>query len=71
MKTFNEINDTTGFANGAKFSSADEVRDYLTSENIIAMFNLSLLDGGVYSVNQDELDAMADTVIANKWHCDF
>ena len=64
MKTFTEINDSTGFANGDKFASADEVRAYFTVENMESMF-------GCVECTVDGLNEMADQVIAHGWHCDF
>jgi hypothetical protein len=65
--TFQEINDTTGFANGEKFESPDEVRGYFTRQNLRDMV------GGFYNdenpiPTQETLDAMAETVIENRWH---
>ena len=65
-RQFDEINDATGFANGAEFQTEAEVREYFTVASMAAMFN-------DYEGNPDAatLDAMADAVIANRWHCAF
>ncbi|PZN07216.1 MAG: hypothetical protein DIU69_12020 [Bacillota bacterium] len=55
------IHDTTGFDNGDLFRSAQEVRDYFTVANIEAMF-------GECPYTQEELDEMAEAVIAHRWH---
>jgi uncharacterized lipoprotein YajG len=60
--TFTEINDTTGFANGDKFTSDEQVREYFTTENMRGMLD------GENTNTQDELNDMAETVIANRWH---
>lgn len=63
-----EINDRTGFANGEKFASEQEVRDYFTTQAMVEMF-------GSYDTSdlpdQDALDEMAGAVIKNRWHCEF
>lgn len=64
MKTFTEINDATGFANGQKFTTEAQVKEYFTTANMSDMF-------GEPHPTQSELDAMVDLVIANWWHCDF
>lgn len=58
-----EINEVTGFANGDKFTSENEVRDYFTTRNIDFMF-------GECRVEQSELDEMAEFVITNRLHFD-
>lgn len=58
--------ESTGFDLGETFKSEAEVRAYFTRENMIAMFGPQ--DG---AVPQASLDKMADTVIANGWHCEF
>jgi len=58
---FDEINEKTGFANGDKFLNEQEIREYFTIDNMVVMF------GGCLET-QEELNAMAETVIKNKWH---
>lgn len=62
---FDTINEQTGFAQGERFTSEDQVREYFTHTNIVAMF------GPENAINPDVLTAMAAEVIANRWHCDF
>lgn len=62
MKTFDEINDATGFANGERFANVSEVFDYFTQENILAMF------GPDHGLTDEDLIEMTDTVITNSWH---
>lgn len=64
MKTFSEINDATGFANGEKFTTEEQVKAYFTTQNMDDMF-------GAPHPTQSSLDEMAALVIANWWHCDF
>lgn len=64
MKTFSEINDATGFANGEKFTTEEQVKAYFTAQNMDDMF------GAPHPI-QSDLDEMAALVIANWWHCDF
>jgi len=54
------INDATGYANGAEFTTDQEVRDYFTEENMRWMF-----DG---DANIDTLDEWANWVISNQSH---
>ncbi len=65
--TFDQINDATSFAEGAWFTSEQEVREYFTQDNMAAMFGESERD----DFPQDELDCMAALVISNGWHCTF
>jgi hypothetical protein len=60
--TFGQINDATGFANGDQFTSEAQVREYFTVENMRLMFS------GECPQTQDDLDAMADAVVENRWH---
>ena len=62
MMTFDQINDATGFANGDKWLTDEQIYDYFTVENIQRMFG----DEATYT--QDELDEMAQRVIENRWH---
>ena len=66
--TFDELNDKTGFANGDKFTSEQQVRDYFTVDNFETMFPESM--GGT-QFDADTLESWADLVIENGWHCDF
>jgi hypothetical protein len=66
MTTFEEINDSTGFANGARFESADEVREYFTVENMVRVFGTESCE-----FDGDNLEAWAATVISRRWHCAF
>lgn len=61
---FDAINDRTGFAQGCKFLSKQEVREYFTAANIRSMY-------GQNDLTQETLTEMADAVIENKWHCEF
>ena len=65
MYTFDKINNLTGFANGSKFSSEEEVRSYFTPERQEEMFGIDAVD------EWELLDLLADEVITNRWHCDF
>jgi len=62
MKTFDQINDATGFANGDKWMTDEQIYDYFTTENMRRMF----CDQA--TLTQDELDEMAEAVIENRWH---
>lgn len=73
---FNEINDVTGFANGDKFDSAAQVRDYFTVENLHAMVGkgsfLKEEEDGTFTdltPTQETLDSWATYVIENRLHC--
>ena len=55
--------DSTGYENGEQFASEAEVREYFTVANMVDMFGPE--DGGTLA--QDELDAMAADVIANRF----
>lgn len=62
--TFEQINDSTGFANGEMFTFEDEVREYFTVANMESMFGcVECTDGGMRE--------MADQVIRFRWHCEF
>jgi hypothetical protein len=63
--TFSEINDSTGFANGEKFTTQAQVRSYFTMSNMHEMF------GPHCEVDESTLTDMADAVICEKWHCEF
>lgn len=55
------IIEITGAMNGATFETAEQVRDYMTVENITEMFDDC-------SFTQDELDRAAEYMIANLVH---
>ena len=55
------ISEATGFDRGDLFRSVEQVRDYFSVENMRNMF-------GECPYTQDELHAMAEAVIANRWH---
>jgi len=57
------ISEHTAFDQGDEFKSEDQVRAYFTVENIAEFY-----DDGVCPFAQDELDIMAEAVIANRWH---
>jgi hypothetical protein len=74
MTTFSHINDVTGFANGDRFESAEQVRKYFTVKNLHAMVGREqfLTDNGEdLTPSQATLDAWADMVIDHQWHCQF
>lgn len=58
------ISIATAFDQGNEFHADREVREYFTVENHRSMFP----DDEVYRPTQAELDEMAETVIANRWH---
>lgn len=64
MYTFDTINSVTGFANGDKFANEQAVREYFTYDTMAEMFGAD----ECADIEQDELDAMAQTVIQNGWH---
>lgn len=62
--TFDRINEVTGFANGEKFTSPQQLRMYFTTDSLRMIF------GARYEpVSQSELDDMAETVLSHGWHC--
>jgi hypothetical protein len=61
---WNEI-DATGYANGDQFTSAEQVREYFTVENLSAIYS----GGGAGQWDQRTLDQYADRVIENRRHC--
>jgi hypothetical protein len=79
MKSFDEINELTGFANGQEFSNEKEVRDYFTIENIVDMGLLHSREEEsersvvkkVAALAQENLTRMAEQVLREKWHCNF
>ena len=62
MYGFDKINDATGFANGTKFQSEDDVLGYFTVEAQRQMFPGDDID------SQEVLSEMAAEVIENRWH---
>jgi predicted DNA-binding transcriptional regulator AlpA len=78
-RTFDEINDATGFANGDMFESAEEVRAYFTRENMRDMSDAEWTlafdpEFDCYQgmtedqILQSMLDDMAEMVITSGWH---
>jgi hypothetical protein len=65
-RNFDEINDSTGFANGDKFESEGQVREYFQLDELKRMTS-----GIGPGVDQATLDRYADIVIEEKWHCKF
>lgn len=65
MDRYEEISDATAFDCGEMFDSPDDVYRYFTVEAQRAMFDDDAL------TDQDELDQMAEEVIAHRWHCAF
>jgi hypothetical protein len=59
MFTFDEINHSSGFANGEKFTDEQEVRDYFTPESMRQMFGANW--------TAERLNEMTEAVIKNKW----
>ncbi len=62
---FDEINDLTGFANGDKFDTEEEVFTYFNMVNLREMFP------DIEELPAKLLKQMAEIVIKNKWHCNF
>jgi hypothetical protein len=60
--TREQITDATGFDNGEKFNSEEEVYDYFSPEVQVEMFGTDAV------INEVVLDVMARTVIRNRWH---
>lgn len=58
------ISDVTGFENGEKFVSRDDVWQYFTVENMNEMWGQHGHD-----MTQDELNVMRDAVWEHGWHC--
>jgi len=57
--------DATGYANGLKFKSPAEVRDYFSGRNLARLFPGEAVPDG------DTLADMASYVINNRLHCNF
>lgn len=66
MYAFDQINESTAFADGEPFTSPEQVRDYFTMQNLSEMFGPHCEE-----VSQETLNKMADTVISNLWNCLF
>lgn len=62
----NNISGATGFDFGEGFESETQVRDYFTLVNMRDMFGADAAE-----MTTDDLAAMADAVIENRWNCDF
>ena len=58
------ISEATGFDNADEFDSEAQVSDYFTVAVQTGMF-------GECAWTQADLDAMAEAVIENGWHCSF
>ena len=71
-RLYHEINDVTGFANGEKFDTAEQIRDYFTVANLHEMFGATSFltsDGQDVTPPQDLLDLWATVIIRNRLHC--
>ncbi len=64
---FDDIQETTGFASGDRFTSPDDVRACFVRAQLRAC---SPEWDGEFPA-QDTLDQMAEIVIAHRWHCLF
>ena len=62
--TFDQINDMTGFANGDMFGDEKEVRNYFS----LTSMRLMSFPWVECPYTKEQLDEMADEVIANHWH---
>ncbi len=79
MATYTQgnISEATGFDAGDLFDSEAQVRDYFTVTSLRECTSQTWgRDDDYRELDTDEnlqawLDAMADAVIANKWHCAF
>ena len=60
--TYEQISDSTGFDAGDRFYGAKEVYEYFTPEAQAEAF------GDAATTDRETLNAMADEVIANRWH---
>jgi len=67
MKTFHQMIETTGVANGETFNSEQDLRRYLSVDNMINMFGYE--QGS--AVTQDTLDDLYDHLIYNSDDYDF
>lgn len=57
--------ESTGYANGARFTSESQVREYFTADTMREMF------GDCEIPTDAELREMADKVIAERLHCNY
>lgn len=64
-RAFDQINDATGFANGNKFTTDEQVREYFKADELNRMFQLR---GEDEAFTQASCDEMADTVIEFRLH---
>jgi len=62
------ISDRTGFDLGDQFTSEQQLRDYFRREQLADCLGATEADA---LPAQDVLDEMADTVLAERWHCTF
>ena len=69
--TRTEISDVTGFDAGDKFAGEDQVREYFSREQLMRASRGWAPGCDAESPDQDVLDEMAETVIRNRWHCEF
>lgn len=67
--TRQEISDVTGFDIGGQFQNEDEVRYYFRREQLQSCLNDPYVKDAI--PDQAALDAMAEEVIRNRWHCNF
>jgi hypothetical protein len=65
MSSMTQINDATGFAEGDKFTSEQEVRQYFSVSVQVDIF------GDDAERDIATLNDWAETVIENRWHCQF
>lgn len=68
MAIFDEINYVTGFANGDKWETADQIRDYFTIATLQSCFWQASAEELAALPSQETLDAWAELVIENHWH---
>jgi hypothetical protein len=69
MYTFDNINDITGFANGDRFTTPEQVRQYFTREAMIEAFGPHCEESAIPT--QETLNSMAELVIVKQWNCFF
>lgn len=67
--TYDDVSGATSFDAGDEFYSAQDVQSYFTVENMRFMFSTYGHPHPTDDISQDQLDAMADAVIENRWHC--
>lgn len=86
MNTRQEISERTGFDHGQKFETASDVQAYFTIPTMDAMVGRENWNpADVYTecemidmfghtekpLTQSDLNAIAEQVINNRWHCTF